>query len=746
MADVRRVLALGCVAISVAVGVGLAIGWRQVRADVLPLVQAHVAHDVAHPGWSFPARVWSAEAPLDLPGPRLVAHARLRGYVERCPVREPGDVCDKDGTVRSRTGGDLEPVLIGWLVGPDGELREHLPLLKAPEHLVAALLIAEDERFYAHPGVDPVGALRAAFVNMVGGGIRQGASTLSMQLVRNWTERRERTAFRKLRETGSAIALDRSMGKDGVLGAYLDMPYLGQDGTFSVCGFQAAARFYWGIDAPDLSLAQAATLVSILPGPARWAPDRLPDAAKARRDALLRRMGKAGWEVTAALAEPIGASAHPLIPADRFPAYLQLVRQDLLAQLPAEVVFGAGLDVHTALDIVAQTQGDAVLADRVAFLERTAGRRGPGPLTAAAVLIHPTSGLVLAAHDTALTASSDFSRVTLARRQPGSAFKPLTYALALTLKNGDGARFNTASTVPNHWRKFEPSGWTPRNVGGRYSATSTLADGVASSHNIATASLLELSGGPAALKLLAADVGFTTTAFPDELGLALGQAEVSVLEMGRWVGLVGAGGKRVSGSPVRLATDAGGTERVVAQPPSDVVLDSGVNALVRELMGLVVTQGTGGGVRGRAGFAGYDGLLWGKTGTSDDEHDLWFVGGTPEFVGALWLGYDEPTRIGASASDFSAPLFGWWMRAAHEGLPRRSDVSGPVVERRWVCAETGLIPMAGCRGVNAPFLPGTGPRPGVCTTVHEPEEGGVDAHRSLWDELAEVRESAPVIP
>jgi penicillin-binding protein 1A len=321
----------------------------------------------------------------------------------------------------------------------------------------------------------------------------------------------------------------------------------------------------------------------------------------------------------------------------------------------------------------------------------------------------------------------------LARRQPGSAFKPLTYALALGLRDGDAPRFTAASTVPNGWRRFEPTGWSPRNVGGRYTPTSTLADGLASSHNVATASLLELAGGPDALVALAGRVGFDTGAFPRELGLALGQAEVTVWEMARWVGVVAAGGRSISASPVVSAIDAAGRERWPGDEAGAAVLDPGVAALVRELMGLVVTQGTGGAVRGRGGFAGYDGPIWGKTGTSDDEKDLWFVGGTPDVAGALWLGYDEPTRIGAAASDFSAPLFGWWMREVHEGLPRRRDFGGPELERRWVCALTGKVAMEGCRGINAPFLPGTAPPPLACEGGHPPEDVQPADHVSPWD-------------
>lgn len=657
---------------------------------------------------------------------------------------DPGSFCGRDGTVVPRQGDAMEPVLLGWLIGPDAEVRTHLPLAEAPAHLIAALTTAEDDRFYDHMGVDLIGTARAALVNLRGGGVRQGASTLTMQVVRGIVQHSERTYARKLREMASAVAVDRAMGKDGILQIYLDLPYLGQDGSLSICGFEAAARYYWGIGAAELSVAQAATLASILPGPARWAPDRFPELAQARRDALLRRMAEKGWDVDAALAEPMGASPHPVLPPERDLAYLGAVRTELLGRLPPEVVYGAGLEVHTAMDLVAQEDGLALLSERVAFLERTVGRRGPGPLRAAGVVLDPATGALVAVADTGMERSTDFSRAVDARRQPGSSFKPVVYALGLSARDATGApRFTTASTFPNTPRAFA-EGWVPRNVGGHYTPTATIADGLASSHNVVSVSLLMEAGGPDALVELAARLGFDTTAFPHEPGLALGQAEVSVLEMARFAGLIDASGRAVSGSALRSVRDAAGRERLPAAALGDAILEPETAQLVRELMGLVVSQGTGGGLRGRAGFPGYDGPAFGKTGTSDDEKDLWFVGGTGQLVAAMWLGYDEPTRVGAAASDFAAPLWGWWMNAVHTGWAR-APLAPVDLDHAWVCSQTGRLAGPGCRGLQAPFRKGTAPHV-ACDGAHGPEAWTLLDHVSLWDKIAEgVPSDEPVV-
>jgi membrane peptidoglycan carboxypeptidase len=730
--------------------------WDALRDETMGIVAAHVAHDVSHPGWSFPARVWSDSTPIDgLSKERLAIEASARGYTEACPPANPGEYCPKDGAVVLRGGpfpeGEqpagntgwtrslaLEPVLLGELVGPDSEIREHLPVEEAPPVLIAAIIAAEDDDFYTHAGIDVTGLVRATLANLRGGGYAQGGSTLTMQVVRNLTGAKERTIGRKVREIGEALIVDRALGKAGVMQIYLDAPYLGQSGNLSICGFQAAARYYWGVDAKELSLAQAATLAAILPAPGRFAPDRAPELAKERRDRVLHHMAETGWDaaaVDAALAEPVTADPQPQ-PGEQFPAYLQATRMALEEALPPATVYGSGLQVWTAMDPGIQAVSEELLAERVQYLEKMVGRRGEGPLLTAGAIVRPSDGALITVVDPTLETSMDFDRATQARRQAGSSFKPMVYALAFQPGDDGKPRFRPDDSLPNTPRSFGGTdGWSPRNVGGRYTATSSLAYGLAASQNIATATLLEKAGGPEPLIELATKIGFDTKDFPHEMGLALGQAGVTPLEMARMVATFVGGGRRLSASPILSAVDADGTVRLALPAPGDAVLTPDSALLTRELMALVVQFGTGGSVHGGGGFPGYVGDIVGKTGTADDEKDLWFVGSTPDYSAAVWLGYDEPFRIGGSASDLAAPLFGWWMRAVHEGIPHaKFDESG--VEKHWICNQTGLIPGPNCKGITAPFLPGTKPR-GVCPSTHDPETGeSMEAHISLWQRLA----------
>ena len=741
-----RIAAVGCAVAVVAAVAGWyakVLPWYEpIRDETIDAVERHWALTTSHPGWSFPGEIYSASAPADLPLARRLLHARARGYVDACPPQRPGEICPTTGEVLLRGGRfpdgpqppepapwtrprAFEPISLGWLVGPDAELRAHLPRDNAPPHLIAALIASEDERFRTHVGVDLEGLVRAAWANWEAGHVTQGGSTLSMQLLRNLMSERDRSYARKLTEMARAIAADRHLGKDRVLQMYLDAPYLGQTGSFSVCGFEMAARYYFGVGAADLTLDQAATLVGILPAPAKFAPDQHPDLARQKRDRVLRRMAELGWDaaaIDAALAQPVEAIPHPLVPVEKHPTYLGATRDALLTVLPPEVVYGAGLQVYTALDPVVQARTEATLEAQTPFLDRVLYGRGVGPLLSVGAIVDPSTGQLVAAHDTAQTDSAGFNRVTQMRRQAGSSFKPVVYALAFEPGPDGQPRYRPTDTVPNVPRAFGTGAdrWTPRNSNGWYMSQVTLARALATSANIAAANLMERLGGADAVIDFADRVGFDTKGFPHEWGLSLGQAEVTPQEMARFVGTVLGDGKRIDASPVVVAFDAFGRERYRGSLPQTQAISPDAATYTRELMRLVVTTGTGWSVHGRHGVDGYHGDIVGKTGTATDDRDVWFIGGTPQYAGAVWVGYELPANVGGHASEVAAPLFGWWMDAIHDGLPPPTfDQDG--VTRRYVCAGTGLAANASCPIIQMPFLHGETVK-GACGVTHDPSE------------------------
>ncbi len=678
--------------------------WASARSDADTLLEQHLTFQVAHPGWSFPARFVLA-----------------------------------DGTE------------VAWAFGPDAEWRVHLPIERTPRHLIDAVTAAEDRNFHDHFGVDLIGLARATRANVAAGGAAQGGSTLTMQLVRNLTGRTERTLTRKLDEIGLAVAVHRAIGERGVLQAYLDAPYLGQWGSLSVCGFEAASRFYFGTSAADLDLAQAATLAAILPTPGRLAPDRHPEAARAARDRVLRAMAEEfGYDVSEALAAPITVVPPAPLP-DRYPTFVSAAHALLLEQLPEPVVHGAGLEVRLTVDPELQAITDRVMPKRLDELTSMIGTRG-GPLQAATVLVDLETGTIRAMYAGRDPTSTGFNRATQARRQPGSSFKPVVWTHALGLRDASGApRFTQASAVPNSPKQFDtPTGpWRPRNPLSEYSTTAAMVFAAARSFNVATANLLEASGGPPELIKTAARLGFDTSSMPEELGIALGQAEVTPREMARFAAVIGRMGTWTDAMPFDQVLDASGAARWVPTPAAQTV-DPTTAALVRDLMYTATARGTGGGARGAGSHPGYGGPLAGKTGTTDGERDAWFVGITPGQAAVVWLGHDEPAKLGWGASDLAAPLWGWWM---HELFPTAHTTRAfppDGLHRGWICGVTGHLANTTCDGFQAAFAPGTQPTRG-CPLAHAPPEPGVDAagnptlggrrvHQSLWDAQREAAE------
>ena len=737
-------------------------------AEGVLLADAHTTYAVSHPGWSFPARLRTASLPVDPPSLPLIAEAVARGYAEDCEETGPGEYCRSTHVVIPRAGSggtaatDLEPIEFGWILGPDAELRFHLPLADAPKLLIDAIIASEDRDFRTHNGVNWSAMARAMLVNAQKGGYSQGASTLTMQVVRNLSQQKERTASRKLREMVLAMAIDDHLGKDGILQMYLDAPYLGQWGNISICGFEAAAQHYFQKRASALTLGEAATLAGILPAPGRFSPDSHPEEATERRNSVLRGMAEVfGYDVKAALAEHIVTTPPGDLP-NRFPSYYSATRTWLEANVAPHVLYGSGLVITVGLDVGAQTEAEAMFPAKMKYFEGLIGqKRDDAHLESAGVLLDVSNGLMRAIYGGSDASPTTFNRATQALRQPGSSFKPLVYAMAFEEKNPDGtARYTAASPQANNRQVFKtPQGnWSPRNVGGEYTGTACLAQGLVWSQNIATASLLAdmggTTGGPKKLINLATKMGFDTTKFPVEMGLALGQGEVTPLQMAEFQAIVSNGGIKVTGTPVEHAEDASGTQRIAPPVAGERVLSAEGAALTRELQRLVIEVGTGGASRGAGGEAGYQGPAMGKTGTTDKERDLWFVGATPKAAMVVWVGYDVPTPLGVAASDLAAPLWGWWMRriTKDEGTPPEWP-NTPEIAHHSVCTLSGQRGNGTCRHISAPFLPGTQPR-GACPISHPPpdiEATDLDAngnpivrsaHESLWKKLARQKAEA----
>jgi penicillin-binding protein 1A len=557
---------------------------------------------------------------------------------------------------------DREGALVAHLAP---ERRILVPLERIPQHVSGAFLAVEDRRFYRHRGIDARRVAGALIRNLRSFNYDEGFSTITMQLARNvFPEHlsREKTLRRKLWEVVLARDIERSFSKDEILELYLNQIYLGE----GLYGVEAAAEGYFGKSAADLLPSEAAVLAAIPKAPTHYNPRRRPDAARSRRDLVLGLMAREGY-LSPGMAEQARATPLDLVPPPeargKAPYFMADIRQALREQFGPEAE-RMGLRVYTTLDPRMQATAERELKAQIRGVEAgkfgrfrqracPAGAKGEGAncLQGLFVAMDARTGDVLALVGGRDFAQSQFDRVTQARRQAGSAFKPFLYATAIargipasTPLVGPGAEPDTFHSVYN-----------PRDAVSD-TLTLDLHDGLRLSSNRAAVELGERVGVANVVRT-AQDLGFTTP-IKEYPSTFLGAADVIPLEMVAAYSPFATGGTLVRPRMILRVEDARG--RVVWSAPvrRRSVLPSGVAFLTTRLMEEVVDRGTGSGVR-TAGLP-YSIPAAGKTGTTNDAADVWFVGVTPDLVAGVWLGFDRPQRIltNASGGGLAAPVWG----------------------------------------------------------------------------------------
>jgi penicillin-binding protein 1B len=605
----------------------------------------------------------------------------------------------------------LEPEVIGALYDREHVEQYAVQLDELPSHLVDAVLVVEDRRFYEHAGVDVRRLVGAALANLRAGRLAQGGSTLTQQLVKNVFLDSRRTLGRKLREAWLALRLERTHSKREILEAYLNAIYLGQNGSRSVRGVEGAARHYFGKRATELSVAQSALIAGMIRGPGYYSPFRHSDAALNRRNqvlAMLRETGHLSEEAQRrAVAEPLGALARPpeTVSAPYFAAAL---RRELEGDLAGDHAGLGPLRVHTGLDPQLQLYAERALRRGLERLEKDFPRlrRPSDPLQAALVALDPSSGAVLAHVGGRGWSQTQFDRVTQAQRQPGSLFKAIVALAAL----GRGAEqeppaFTLASLLRDEPLEVPtPEGtWRPENQDHQFRGWLTLRSAIEESVNVPMARV-GLMLGPQRVIQTARRMGIRADlqAVPS---LALGAFEMSPLEVARAYAVLASGGQRVDPLSYLSVRDSQGRLLAENRPRIEPAFDPAEVALVTSALQGVVDRGTGRWLREH----GFDGPLAGKTGTTNDSRDAWFAGYTPDLVVVVWVGFDDGRSLGVTGSRAALPIFGEFAQqalGAHGGRPFATPIG---VEYARVHAESGLLAGWGCGGEEEIFLEGTAP-------------------------------------
>jgi penicillin-binding protein 1B len=612
---------------------------------------------------------------------------------------------------RERDEAFLEPETIGALADDAPVERVLVRLDELPRHLVDAVLVAEDRRFHEHHGLDLRRLGGALLANLRARGVRQGGSTITQQLVKNVFLSHERTLLRKLREIWLALRVERAHTKDEILEAYLNTIYLGQRGPVSVVGVEAAARHYFGRSARSLGLAESALLAGMIRGPGFTSPFQHPERARERRDRVLAQMARAEvlsqGEAAAAAERPLGQLAKP--PAAPRPVwFLAKLERDLAAALPDVGLREDRVLVHTGLDAQLQLAAETAVREGLEELEAAFSRLrgGEAPLQAALVALDPETGAVLAYVGGRRFAQSQFDRAAQARRQPGSAFKPVVLLAALARGPGGAPAFTLASLLRDEPLEVEtPEGaWRPANYEEEFRGEITLRRALEDSVNVPFARVA-LALGPEAIVAAARRMGVDSPLEPVP-SLALGAGEVSPLELARAYALLANGGDRVAVRTALHVTDAEGRVLLDAPPLREREFDPAEVALVTSALEGAVDRGTGHGLRAM----GYAGPVAGKTGTTNDARDAWFAGYTPELAAAVWVGFDDGRPLGLPGARAALPIFGRFLIDALGPEGGSAFPEPPGLESVAIHEGTGLRAGFLCWGSREWFLAGTAPR------------------------------------
>jgi penicillin-binding protein 1B len=635
---------------------------------------------------------------------------------------EPGGAVtvrlDSRGRVASLRGADgraldavlLEPQLLSSLHGERLEDRRLVLLAEVPEHLVDAVLAIEDQRFFEHSGLDLRRVVGALLANARAGRVVQGGSTLTQQLVKNFYLTPERSLGRKLREIAMAWILERNHAKEEILEAYLNEIYLGQRGSVAIHGVGEAAHHYFGKTMAELELGESALLAGLIRGPSLYSPERHPEAARARRDLVLRVLlerGEISQDAFVAARDAPLRVRDPRASRRRAPYFVDFVIDRLEEEFRTEGLDREGLTVFTSLDARLQAAAEAAVARGLERIEARRRRlaRDARRLQAALVALEPRTGDILAMVGGRDYGRSQFNRATDGLRQPGSAFKPVV-ALAALARGGSGRPPATLATLLEDEPLSVPTEegrWEPTNYDERFRGPVRVREAIERSLNVPFARLGMQVGAHRVIDA-ARRLGIESRLRPVP-SLALGSFEVTLLEMARAYAVFAAGGVRPDLRSTLSVLDAEGNLLIANRAEAVRVFGPDEVYLVTSALEGAVERGTGRSLR----ILGYRGPVAGKTGTTNEYRDAWFIGYTPDLVAGVWVGFDDGESVGMAGSRAALPIFADFLLAAvgpWGGLPFRPP---PGLERWSIHPRSGLLASRDCVGEPEFFLVGTAP-------------------------------------
>jgi len=582
----------------------------------------------------------------------------------------------------------LDPARIATVYGAQQEERRIVHLADVPPLLVTGLQAVEDRDFKHHIGIDFGAILRAAFANLRAGHTVQGGSTLTQQLVRNLFLDRNQNFTRKFNEAILSLLIEAHYPKSRILEAYINEVFLGQQGSQAVHGFAAAAEFYFGRRLEELRPQEIALLVGMVKGPSYYDPRRYPQRALQRRNLVLEEFAKTGLmtpaQSKAAEAMPLGIADNAQLPHNRFPAFMDLVRRQIMADFDDDTLRAGNLSIFTTLDPAAQLYAERAVSETVKSL----GKRGEA-LQAAGVVTDANTGSVLAVIGSKIPGDTGFNRAMDAQRPVGSTIKPFVYLVALT----DPSRWNLGTLLddsPISMRQPDGSMWEPHNDDNQSHGMLPMVDALAHSWNLATIHL-GLEVGLPRIRAFLESFGFQD--INPSPSLLIGAQDMAPLQLAQLYQYLASDGHALPLLAVRGVVDGNGRtvkRYVVQEGPGEYQPAVRLTTWAMQQVALF----------GTAHSIGDSGLAWlnaaGKTGTSNDLRDSWFAGFTGDRLAVFWMGRDDNKPTGLFGA--TGALRVW--RNLFARLPTRplSAEPGPGLELAWMNPADGKRIDPQCEG------------------------------------------------
>jgi penicillin-binding protein 1B len=604
----------------------------------------------------------------------------LSFFTDQAAKEGPALLTFSDGRLASITsppggasleGYDLEPELVTTLFDSSRSKRRLVRYQDLPKVMVDAILAAEDHRFFSHHGVDIMRIPGAALADIRADRNVQGSSTLTMQLARGFFLSPARVWRRKVEETCLALLMEQRLTKEQIFELYANQIYFGQRGSFSIYGLGEAASAYFNKDVASLTLPEAAFLAGLVRGPNLYSPYRRAPRALERRNYVIRQMLELGMITPAQAAE---ASGSPLgvvnqnVEGLEAPYFVDMVRDELLTQFSDQDLNSQSYRIYTTLDLDLQKAASegARLGIGEVDQELSKGKRaksdgaaGPNQPQLALVALDPHTAEIKALVGGRDYAASQLNHV-LAKRQPGSSFKPFVYAAALSSGVDGSQPLITPVTMLNDEPttfQFGDITYEPENYKQEYHGLVTLREALTHSLNVATVHLAEMVGYDKVRDLaISAGINKDLLATP---AIALGSYVATPLEIAGAYTIFSNDGQYVEPRLILAVNDSTGKTLWRSSSLTRQVLDPRVAYLMVDLMQSVINNGTGAGVRSR----GFTLPAAGKTGTS---HDGWFAGFTSDLLAIVWVGYDDDRDIRLSGAACALPIWTEFMKRAAE--------------------------------------------------------------------------------